>query len=203
MVGLPQLMQMLNQPRPTSPTIIPQGLPNAPDPYAAAVAQAKQRYPRIGHVPFALVKGSGPGMSETYEPEDEENPRPGSWTIQLRDPSVLNNPSKWANYIALESIHALQAQDPKYQQFTEQFINSMTPRQLKASQYAYNRDKKVFGVTEPFDKWLRRVQAQEYIPGGVFTDEIKNWIGPNGEGQYTPEQMKLLNQIQQYLQSSK
>ena len=185
-------ISMLATPRPTPPS----------DPFQSAVTTAKQQYPRIANIPFMLTKGTGPGWSETYEPEDDLNPHRGSWTVQLRSQEALANPHKWADTVALESIHALQANDKRYQQFTDRFVKSMTPEQTSDAKRAYERDKKVFGVTEPFDKWLSRVQAQEYIRGGVFPHAVPGWIGPKGEGRYTPEQMKLMDEITQYLKTS-
>lgn len=175
------------------------------DPYADAIQQAQATYPRIKSIPFALTVGKGPGMSETYEPDEKGeggNPFPGKWTVQLRNPEVIQNRSIWPDYIALESLHPLYAQDKGYQQLTQQFVKSMTPDQLADARKAYKRDTEVFGVTESFDKWIGRVQAQEYIRGMLFPKVIKNWLGPSGEGRYTPNQLKLGRQIDQYLRSA-
>lgn len=174
------------------------------DPYQSAVQDAKQRYPRISNIPFTLTTGSGPGMSETYEPDDPANPHKGNWTVQLRHPSVVGNRSTWSDYIALESLHPLYANDKGYQQLTKQFVQSMTPEQMKAAKAAYEHDKKVFGDTsESFEKWLPRVQAQEYIRGMIFPKASPGWLGPKGEGGYTSKQLKLGQQIDQYLRSSR
>jgi hypothetical protein len=172
-----------------------------------AVAAAKQQWPRIKNIPIKLTTGSGPGYSETYGPQetggDGGNPYPGNWTVQLRNPGVVKDRSQWQDYIGLEALHPLYAEDKGYQDLTNQFVKSMTPDQLRASQNAYEHDKKLFGDTgEAFDKWLPRVQAQEYIRGGIFTKAIPNWVGPQGEGGYTPEQMKLLDKIKEYLGSN-
>lgn len=172
-----------------------------PDPMQQAVTEAKTKYPRFANIPIKLTTGKGPGWSETYEPEDEQNPHPGNWTVQLRSPEAINGKVPHSSTIGFEMIHALQASDPQYQKMTDRFVKSMTPDQLADARKAYVRDKKVFGTTESFDKWLPRVQAQEYIRGGIFTDVIPNWVGAKGEGRYTPEQTKLLDQIRQYLQT--
>jgi hypothetical protein len=152
-----------------------------------------------------LTSGSGPGYSETYEPDEKGaggNPYPGNWTVQLRNPGVIKDPSQWQDYIGLESLHPLYAQDQGYRALTNEFVKSMTPEQMRSARTAYQRDKKIFGDSnEPFDKWLPRVQAQEYIRGGIFTKAIPNWIGPKGEGGYTPAQMKLLQKIKNYLET--
>lgn len=190
----------------------PQSFPTStlgPDPFAAAVMQAKQQYPRFAKLPLALTKGTGPMYSETYPPEEDENPVPGKWTIQLRSPEALGDQKKWPDEVSLEAIHGLQATDPGYQKLTDEFVHSMTHDQLSDARRAYQRDMKNAGGNfmntgqpEPFDSWMKRVQAQEYIRGGIFTKVIPNWIGPKGEGRYTPAQMKLLDKIKNYLQTS-
>jgi hypothetical protein len=175
-----------------------------PDPYAAAIQQAKQKYPRIASIPFKLTTGKGPGMSETYEPDDEDNPHKGNWTVQLRHPSVINNPSSWPDYVALESLHPLYAHDQGYRQLTNQFVKSMTPDQLADARRGFAKDQQMFpedrGKTT-FDDWLARVQAQEYIRGMIFPKANPGWLGPQGEGRYTPQQLQLGQQIQKYLQT--
>lgn len=175
----------------------------APDPDAQAVEAAKQQYPRFAKYPIALMRGgAGPDYSETYPPDEEGNPKPGNWTIQLRSKDALENKNT-TSQIGLEMIHALFADDPKYQKFTDQFIQSMTPNQMAATKRAYQRDLKENPDDKPaWNDWLRRVQAQEYIRGGIFTDVIPGWVGPKGEAGYTPQQMQLLSQIKQYLQTS-
>lgn len=124
--------------------------------------------------------------------------------MQLRDSGVKNDPSAWKDYIGLESLHPLYANDKGYQELTKEFVKTLkaNPAQMADIHRAYDRDKKVFGTKESFDKWLPRVQAQEYIRGGIFTKQIPGWVGPKGEGRYTPEQMKLLDRIKQYLSTS-
>ena len=77
----------------------------------------------------------------------------------------------------------------------------MTPEQVGATKRLYDKEVQQ-GEQRPFDKWLQTVQAQEYIRGGVFPKLIPNWVGPKGEGRYTPQQMKLFQKIQGYLGSS-
>lgn len=167
----------------------------------AAVKAAKTKYPRFAHLPIKLTAGKGSGWSETYEPTEQTNPHPGHWTVELRSPKALAG--NYDSTIGFEMIHALQATDPQYKKFTNQFVQSMTPQQIKDSKMVYEREKKEFpeDANEPFQEWLPRVQAQEYIRGGIFTDVIPNWVGPKGDGKYTPEQTQLLGQIKNYLQT--
>src|SRR6266851_2227108 len=103
----------------------------SPDPFAQAVAEAQAKYPRFAHLPIKLTQGNGPGWSETYEPADRNNPHPGNWTVQLRSKDALSGKVPYSSTIGFEMIHALQQSDPQYRAFTDQFIKSMTPEQLR------------------------------------------------------------------------
>ncbi len=195
-----ELAQLLQQPAPSVqlPTALTGG---SADPYADLAAKAKARWPRLAKYPIQTIS-SGPPIptgSETYPPTEDRNPHPGHWTIQLNPKKMTGDP---VSNVGLEMIHTLQGEDPQYQKFTDQFIQSMTPDQRKSTQRLYAKEKTA-GEHRPYDQWLKTVQAQEYIRGGIFTDVIPNWVGPKGEGGYTPQQAKLLDQIKQYLQTDK
>jgi hypothetical protein len=175
--------------------------PAAQNPFDSAVATAKATYPRIASVPMKLTTGSGPGMSETFEPNDNSNPARGNWTVQLRDQSVVNDKSMWPDYVGLEALHPLYANDKGYQNLTDQFVKSMTPEQTADAQRTYQDQKKIWPTDESFDKWLPRVQAQEYIRGMIFPKAAPGWMGADGEGKYTPEQLQLGHEISQYLRT--
>jgi hypothetical protein len=174
-----------------------------PDPYAAAVEQAKREYPRFKNMPLALIAGkpdtNDTGTSETYPINEDNNPRPGHVTVELRNPRAINDPSTWAPIVALEAIHGLQENDPTYQAFTNQMVKSMTPKQLAMSRRMYERDKQQYGTTESFDKWNARVNAQEWIRGLLFQDFFKKWEPDEPPWPYTPEQKQLGRQIDRYL----
>ncbi len=176
--------------------------PPPPNDRDAAVAQAKQQYPRIADLPLALSVGRGPFMSETFQPDDPQNPLPGKLNVELRNPGVIADKSKWPDYVALEAIHGLQATDPQYQQFTKQFVQSMTQPQLADAKTRYQKLQQD-GFGGSYEDYLHDVQAQEYIRGMVFTKAIPNWIGPKGEGKYTPQQLQLGQQITRYLKTPK
>ncbi len=176
--------------------------PQAPDPYAGSVAAAKQMYPRLAHLPIALTSGTGAGESETYEPGDNTNPVKGHWNIQLRSSrSKAMNGEMLRDTVASESLHGLYATDPQYQAATKAFVASMTPQQLKSARHAYDNEAKIFGQapSDSFEKWLPRVQAQEYIRGHLFQNVNPGWAGPKGEGGYTPQQEKQLKALKDYL----
>lgn len=193
-----ELAQLLQQPMPQ--VQLPTALTGAQaDPYTDLAAKAKARWPRLAKYPIRTT-ALGPPIptgSETYPPNEDNNPFRGNWTIQLNPKKMTGDP---VSNVGLEMIHTLQGADPQYQKFTEQFIQSMTPDQKRSTQRLYAKEK-ADGEHRSYDQWLRTVQAQEYIRGGIFTDVIPNWVGPKGEGGYTPKQMKLFDQIKGYLQT--
>ena len=196
MADLQTLLSGLTQPR---PSVAPMGV-GTPDPYTTAIQRAKLQYPwmkRFGNI--VLTQGTGAGESESYMPTAEDNPKPGNYTVQLR--KAAKNQSYWPALLGRESIDWLARSDPRYQAARDAFVQSMSPDQLRLSRRAYERDKKDFpgGVSNNFNDWLRDVQAQEYMGAYLVPESAPGWTGPKGEGQYTPEQIKLLDGLKTYL----
>jgi hypothetical protein len=166
-----------------------------------AVGAAKEKYPAISQLPIALTTGTGPYESETYEPDDKSNPMAGQWNIQLRSEKSMSDPTLFPDTVASESLHALYDSDPHYQAATESFVKSMTPEQIAAARAVYKRQEEenhdIGG--EPFEKWLPRVQAQEYIRGYLFPNVNPGWTGDKGEGGYTKAQQKQLDSLKAYM----
>lgn len=179
----------------------------------AAVKQAKQQWPRLAGWDVNLTTGSGPFMSETFSPEEPDNPTPGQWNIELRNPKTVANQGLWPEYVGLEGLHYLQTTDPQFQNLTEQFIASMTPEQHQRERARYQQQLSQ-ALEEPgankqrilspesnlssYDRWLRQVQALEYIRGGGMFPKS---IGKQSDRGYTAAQSKLLGQITDYLKT--
>lgn len=196
MVDLNKLLSGLTQPR---PSVAPMGV-GTPDPYTTAIQRARLQYPwmkRFGNI--ALTQGTGAGESESYMPTAEDNPRPGSYTVQLR--KAANNPSYWPALLGRETIDWLARTDPVYKKAAAAFIKSMTPKQLSDARWAYQQDLKDFPEDKDrsFEDFLKGAQAQEYIGAYLVPESSPGWMGPKGEGQYTPEQIKLLDGLKTYL----
>jgi hypothetical protein len=197
--GYAPSLQSMASPAPSSaaPT-------SASDPMSGAVQQAMTQYPWLSRLgaPLKLTQGSGPGESESYMPHTDENPDRGNYTVELRSANAKKDSGVWPALMASESMDWLARQDPTYQQFAEEFRKTMTPRQLRNSQRAYQRDQKDFGEhlgSSDFEDWLKKVQVQEYIRGYLFPTVAPGWKGEGGEGGYTPKQEQLLGQLHSYL----
>jgi hypothetical protein len=158
-----------------------------------AVNKTLQRYPAFSTLgPIELTEGNGPYQSETYLPNDPDNPDPGKLDIQLRS-AESKDPGKYEDEVASEALHGVEATDPVYRALTQQFVKSMTPDELAESKQVFKQQ----GGGESFKDWLPRVQAQEYIRGALFP----KLDDPTGEwrSQLTPGQVKLMRLIQAYL----
>jgi len=195
------------------------GIPLSPthpaDPYAWAVQEANRRYPRIANIPMSLTYNpQREGYSETLPPTGEDmlsarTPTPGRWNVEMGESPYYYTPSSWPELVALESLHALQATDPRYQKMTAQFGTTLTPWQLQQARELYARQQKTMGVSEPFQSYLPHVHIPEMIRGQLFRklfDEMEKaeFGGHNypNENRLTPEQQKLIDQIGQYMRTS-
>jgi hypothetical protein len=181
----------------------------------AAVAEAQRRYPRIKDIPMAMTLNPQRAKnSETYAPEDSDNPVPGKWTVDFGREPYGSHPASWPETIALESLHALQHDDPNYVTMTERIVESMTPQQLKQARDLYNRQQKEYGISEQFpatdphdeafQKYLRMVHVQEMVRGPLWGNFFQQYEGGSGgdEWNLTPKQQQIIGQIHNYLTTS-
>jgi hypothetical protein len=168
-----------------------------PDPYSSAVQTATQQFPwlkRMG-VPVALTVGTGPYMSESYQPKAADNPKPGNFTIELRDKQTIKDPSVWPSLLGREGIDFVARNDPTYQAYAQQFQQIMTPRQLKQSRARYEKEKASApndSTFSSFDTFMKEAELQEYL-GGYILDE------PGWRDGWTPQQRKLLDGLKNYM----
>ena len=200
--GLLELLGLNPQPAMSNPPIQPSATPAAADPYAGAVQQALKQYPWLNKLgaPIKLIAGDGPGESESFMPNADENPARGNYTVQLRSQKAKSNPQVWPDLIASESMDWLARQNPQYQTMAKQFRASMTEPQLRNAHQSYERDKKLFPRDKrTFEEHMTKAQLQEYVRGYLFPKAAPGWAGAKGEGQYTPQQMQLLENFRQYL----
>lgn len=160
-----------------------------------AVTQAMNSYPwvkRLG-VPIKLTVGTGPYESESYPPKDGDNPYPGNFTVQLRDPRIINNPKSWAPLLGREAIDYMARNDPTYQATAEHFRQSITPEQMAMMKQRYAKDQRS-GDTDSFDDWLKNAETQEWIGGYVLG--MPGW---RDDTPYTADQRKMLDSLKSYI----
>jgi len=185
-------------------------VPTAPaDQYAWAVQQANREYPRIAPFDFRLTYNpKREGYSETFPPRGEEaNPFPGHWAVEMGNSPLYRDPRSWPGIVALESLHALQAEDPRYQAMTTQLLRGLTPRQLEMGRRSY--DQRLVndpGDRRSYEQFMYQVFLPEMIRGRMFAPYFHRWENAPSSGwneyQYTHPQQKLIDQIEQYMRSS-
>jgi len=163
-----------------------------PDPYAQAVVEAQSRYPWLKTlgVPIKLTTGKGPFMSESYPPHDDHNPYPGNFTVQLRNPKLVDNPEQWPAALGREGMDYMARFNPTYQNYAKQFRHLMTPPQLKMARNRYEKE----GDRRSFEDYLKGAELQEFIGGYIF--DMGDWRKNAG---YTPEQKKLLDGLSKHM----
>lgn len=197
------------------------GIPLVPthpaDPYAWAVQAAQREYPRLTQYPPMRLtyNPQREGYSETFDPKEGANPYPGNWTVEMGESPYYYTPNSWPGLVGLESLHMMQQLDPRYQQMTAQLQGSLTQPQRDLAQQIYQREQAPVGkggydVTEPFQTYLPHVFIPEMIRSVMFRDlfnrmETAEFGGPKSnrnEYNLTPDQTKLIDQIQQYMRST-
>jgi hypothetical protein len=186
------------------------GIPLVPsqpaDPYAWAVQAANRQYPRLAQYNMRLTYNpKREGYSETFPPKGEDaNPFPGSWTVEMGNSPYYYNPQSWPGLVGLEGLHALQAEDPRYQAMTAQLQKTLNPQQLAQGRQRFEqnlaqdpRDKRTF------DQFLAQVFVPEVIRDRMFGPLFHQMegapVGGWNEYKLTPDQQKLIDQIDAYM----
>lgn len=184
---------------------MPSGIPvsQPADPYAWAVQQANREYPRLAQYNMQLTydpKLQAQFGSETYPPTGEDARYPGHWTVAM-GPKVYQNKQAWPGLVALEGLHPLQAEDPKYQGMVAQLQKMLTPEQLTQLRGIYT--KSLPDEHRSFEQWLPQVQMQELIRDRLFAPYWHKYegapVGGWNEYNLNPEQQKLIDQIDAYM----
>jgi hypothetical protein len=165
------------------------------DPYAAAVQQAMQQFPwlRRMNVPIRLTTGTGPYMSESYDPAAEENPYPGNFVVQLRNPQLVKDQSQWPSALGREGMDYMARHDPFFQSTARQFRTLMPPQQIAVARQRYQNEVARNGETRSFEDFLKGAELQDMIGGYVF--DMPGWRN----FQYSQQQRQLLDKLKGYM----
>lgn len=191
------------------------GIPLSPthpaDPYAWAVQAAQREYPRLTQYPPMRLTYNPrrEGYSETFPATGEDAKYPGQWTVEMGESPYYYKPSSWPGMVALESLHMMQAIDPRYQQMTAQLQKTIeaNQQQMEAARrsYAQAQVPGPYGkFSASFDKFLPGVYVPEFIRGRMFGPLFRQVEGAGAVDRYnmTPEQQKLIDQIEQYMRTT-
>jgi hypothetical protein len=147
------------------------------------------------------------GYSETFGPGETSNPYPGNWTVEMGNSPYYYQPQSWPGLVGLESLHMLQKVDPRYQAMTAQLQQSLTQQQLaEIDKRKAARPDLFAGDQSTRDELLSRVFVPEIIRGRMFAPlfhQVENApVGGWNEYHLTPEQAKIIDQIDQYMRST-
>lgn len=170
------------------------GPPEAPpDPL---VDQTQQAYPWTGGINYNLLNSTQNGdptntgrKLEFYPADEQYNPKPGSPTIEVFDPSM--GPRDIMGELL---SHHLPKTDSTVAGLRDQMIQSMTPEQ-KSGIYGDYLDEHHSGLTQDsFDSWLNKQGGDSFfrgLPSGQWKPE-----------DYTPEQINLYHRLEQHLETN-
>lgn len=198
---------VLDNPATTDP--YPQDKPTPLDP--ETVTRLGTEYP--AYLPFLPKVVIRPGtttadddrQSETYPPDESENPNPGKITIQPYHKELLK-PDNLRNMVSGELLHIIggkngntgQPNDPTYYELKQKVAESRTPHQQAVDEKTYEAAKKD-GDTRSFDQWFDQSRLDEYLMGYVTPDKADEW---RKNGWYAdPKMNQAVESVRKYLTS--
>jgi len=163
--------------------------------------RVKQEFKAVAPFDLKVVDSREQGISEGrklefYAPGEARNPFPGRPTVEVFDPAFKG--ADLTNIIAADFLHHLVRVDPRARSLREEFRASMTPEQTAVDRQAYQRAVAGdFGSVErrPFGEWFEQHRLDQYL-GAMFLPKPNEW-----ENFYTPDQEKILMQIETYLRT--
>lgn len=181
--------------------------PTAPaDPYSWAVQAATREYPRLSQFnPMRLTYNPRrEGYSETFSPTEPANPFKGNWTVEMGESPYYYTPSSWPGLVGLESLHMMQAEDPRYQQMTSSLRNILTRQQQHRLADWYQQSKLKEHDERNLDQFAYGVYLPELIRDRMFARLFNRMEGTplGGTKGVTPEEAKVIDQINRYMRTS-
>lgn len=178
------------------------------DPFADAIAAAKEAYPTLApHLDNSAVtygQPSGPTddrQLEYYAPWESDNPNPGKHSIEVFNKNLTGDDLR--DSIAADILHGVggvdpstgMPVDPKFYDLKQQLGASRNVRSHAMDMDAYERDKQSPYGAAPYDEWDKNSRLDAYIRGGLFPQQNPEWQN----GAITPEMAPIIGQMKQYL----
>jgi|TARA_R110002033_G_scaffold121396_1_gene164376 hypothetical protein len=169
------------------------------------INKAKTKYPYLKNVPMSYTKGDG--YLEAYqvgEGGSSQYPRPKSLPINKFSIDIRNKDTT-PEMIAGDYVsHHMTRNNPFIKDNYNQFINSLTPKQLDRQKNRYNDYTRGYYVNEQGNKVELPIEKRSFDNwksvsdnDGIYRGLLFNQWNPN---RYTPEQHELNKQAQKYLQ---
>ena len=163
--------------------------------------KTKKEYPYLAdkelQFKYSPTKKSLGGI-EFFDPEETgspESPRPKEFVMGKPGVEVYNTNTRPLDILADYVSHYGVKVDPTLSSAYQQFSQSLTPRQkqILKNQYEYYQKDPKFRETRPYEDWESISGLPGYFRGYTFNQWKK------GQGEYTPEQLKNLDQVRKYL----
>jgi hypothetical protein len=159
------------------------------------------KYPAIKQsLDFDIVTGNGNGYSETYPAEEDRSHYKGRDTIEVRPKSFDFSDDEMATSLLGESLHLLKKRSPQYQQLHQDFVRSLSQKDLDFAMKRYEYARQKEGEERPFAKWFDNTWSDALVRGYIAPD--RNDEFRNG-GFYSPENKAVLERMRQFLETGK
>lgn len=166
------------------------------------IEQAKQRYKVLREMGLVGVYTDAPGKYgdiEAWPPEEAgtaDYKRPEGIPLEKFGVQVFNSgKTKPIDVLADVASHHLVYTDPTMIGYYQQFKDSLTQQQKNGFKEDYQHAIKYEGETRPFDTWLEVSRLPTYFRGYTFNQ----WPEEFTSKVFTPDQIKLFNQVRDYL----
>lgn len=163
--------------------------------------QAQAEYPILRGLGlgYKYNPGGGSGYLEFW-PGDEsgtpERPRPSEFPLGKAGVEVYDPTTRPIDIMGDVASHHLIYQDSTVAQTYQQFEQSLTAKQKQQLQKQYQHAQEHEGEQRPYDAWYQHSGLPGYFRGYAF----QQW--PNANELYTKDQLKLFDDLMQYLRSA-
>jgi hypothetical protein len=167
--------------------------------------QARKQWPILNNpnLHYIYTPKSGPNVPylETFPPGEgggPGEPRPSQFPMNQYGIQVYKPDTQPVNILGDAVVHMMRFTDPTIKKYYSDFEQSLTPQQQAILQRQYQHHVQYNGEQRPYDEWYKQSGLTQLFGGYAFGG-TKKWP----ESMYTPAQLKMFNQMMQYLQSGK
>jgi hypothetical protein len=168
-------------------------------------AQARQQFPILNNpnLHYLYTPRSGPDVPylETFPPGEgggPGEPRPSQFPMNQYGIQVYKPDTQPVNILGDAVVHMMRFTDPTIKKYYSDFEQSLTPQQQAILQRQYQHHVQYNGEKRPYQQWYEQSGLTQLFGGYVFGG-TKKWP----TSYYTPEQLKMFDQMMQYLQTGR
>lgn len=166
--------------------------------------QARQQYPILNNYDIGYKNnvGGGQGWMESWPPNETgtlQSPRPKEFPIGQFGVENYRADSRPMDVLADITSHHLINFDPTVKQSYQDFSSSLEPWQTDILKDQYRHAQIFEGETRPYETWKQYSGLPGYFRGYTF----QQWPEDFNKQAYTPQQMKMLDGVMNYLSGKK